>query len=236
MKTAAVLAALAVSVIACADDPSTPSDHMKISESCLKTQCDEMQDNGNSACNACMDACMSASYDCDPSSACDSSCSPRDCSDYDRNTCVDQGWKVVQANNPSSDVETACEATLQHISSCGYQSNATSSDCARYAANESADVAVSAYQCMAAVDCGSLGDGTSLAACAPPATTFGDDICNALATSCPNQACSSDYQAELDADAGWLRSDALDAARTCLSQPSCDETRHCLSAWVSAVE
>ena len=236
MKTVAIFAALAVSVIACADDPSTPSDHMKINEACLKTQCDENQDDGNSACNACMDACMGASYDCDPSSACEESCSPRDCSDSDRNTCVDEGWKVVQANDPSSDVESACESFLQHVSSCGYQSNATSSDCARYAANESPDVAVQAYQCMSAVDCGSLGDGTSLVACAPAPTTFGDEICNALATSCPNQACSSDYQAELDADAAWLRSDALDAARTCLSQASCDETRNCLSAWVSAVE
>jgi hypothetical protein len=236
MKTVAIFAAVAASVIACADDPTTPADHMKISEQCLKTQCDETQDDGNSACNACMDACMSASYDCDPSSACDFSCSPRDCSDTDRNTCVDQGYKVVQANNPSSDVLTACEAAIQHISSCGYQSNATASDCSRYAANESPEVAVPAYQCMASVDCGSLNDGTSLAACAPAPTTFGDDICSALATSCPDQACSSDYQSELDADAAWLRSDALDAARTCLSQPSCSETRQCLSAWVSAVE
>jgi hypothetical protein len=236
MKTAAIFAALAVSVVACADDPSTPSDHMKVYETCLETQCDQMTESGNSACNACMDACMSASYDCDPDSACSSSCSARDCSDYDRNTCIDQGYKVVEANDPSADIQSACQATLHHISSCGYQSNATSSDCSRYAANESPDVAVQAYQCMAAVDCGSLGDGTSLAACAPAPTTFGDDICNALASACPDQACSSDYQAELDADAGWLRSDALDAARSCLSQPSCSETRQCLSAWVSAVE
>jgi hypothetical protein len=236
MKSVVVFAAVAVSVIACADDPSTPSDHMKISESCLKTQCDELQDDGNSACNACTDACFSASYDCDPSSACEDSCSPRECSDYDQSTCADEGWKVVQANDPSSDVESACDAFLQHISSCGYQSNGTSADCSRYAANESPDAAVPAYQCMTQVACSSLGDTNTLAACNPPATTFGDDLCSALATSCPNAACSSNYQAELDADAGWLRSDALDAARTCLTQPSCDETRDCLSAWVSAVE
>jgi hypothetical protein len=43
-------------------------------------------------------------------------------------------------------------------------------------------------------------------------------------------------QNEIDQDAGWLRSDALDAARSCLSAPSCDETRNCLSTWISAVE
>jgi hypothetical protein len=236
MKTAAIFAVLAVATVACAEDPSTPSDHMKVYETCLETQCDQKTESGNSACNACMSACMSASYDCDPSSACDSSCSARECSDYDMSTCLEQGYKVVPANNPSSDVQAACDAVLQHVSTCGYTSPATYEDCARYASSESPDVAVPAYQCMAAVDCSSLGDGTSFAACAPPATTFGDDLCTALAASCPDQACSSDYRARLDDDAGWLRQDALDAARTCLTQPSCSETKQCLSTWVSAVE
>lgn len=238
MKTAAVASMLAVAFFtaACAEDPSTPTDHLKIYETCLQTQCDVYQQEGSSACSACESACFGASYDCDPDSACSESCSPRDCSDEDRNTCVDQGYQVVFANNPDPSIVDACNAALDHIASCGYESQATASDCSRYASTESADVAVAAYQCMAQVDCSAIGDGTSLVSCDPPAGTFGDELCANLANACPSEACSSDFQAELDADGAWLRPDALDAARSCLSQPSCDETSQCLSAWVKAVE
>lgn len=226
---------LALAASACTADPSTPSDHMKIYETCLETACDQLQESGNSACNACNSACFAASYDCDPSTACEESCSPRECDDGQRDECVEQGFKVVLADNPDPSVEKACEATLAHITSCGYSSQATASDCRRYASTEAPDTALAAYQCMAAADCSNLTD--SLAACDPTPGTFGDEICDALGSACPpEQACSSPFQAELDADGAWLRSDALDAARGCLSQPSCQETRDCLSQWTSAVE
>ena len=236
MKTVALASILAFTAAACAVDPSTPSDHMKIYEGCKQTQCDVYQEDGSSECSACESACFGASYDCDPSSACDSSCSPRECSDYDRNTCVDEGWQVVPANNPSASIANECNAMLDHIASCGYTSSQTPSDCQRYAENEAADVVVPVYQCVAQLDCSALGDASSLAACDPAPATFGDDFCASLASACPSQACSSDLQTELDQDAAWLRSDALDAARSCLSATSCDETRSCLSTWISAVE
>ncbi len=237
MKTLALSAVLAfVTTAACAVDPSAPSDHMKIYETCLETQCDQYQQDGNSACSACESACFSASYDCDPSSACSTSCEPRDCSDYDRSTCVDQGYKVVLANDPDQAIKDACNAALGHIASCGYTSSATPSDCIRYAANESSDAAVPAYQCVAQLDCSSLTDPNATQACDPAPSTFGDDFCAALASACPDQACSSSRQSQLDADGAWLRPDALDAARSCLSQPSCKETSQCISAWISAVE
>lgn len=234
MKTTALCVCLALAAAACAVDPSTPTDHMKIYETCLKTQCDVNQEDGSSACSACESACFGADYDCDPSSACEDSCSPRDCSDYDKNTCVDQGFEVVQANNPSPDIESACNAVLAHVVDCGYSSNATAADCTRYASTQTADM-VQYYQCMAAVDCSAIGDGTSMASCAPPPATLGDELCGALADACPSNACSDSFQSTIDADAAWLRPDAIDAARSCLSQPGCQEKHDCLSAWESAV-
>ncbi|HEY1958708.1 MAG TPA: hypothetical protein VGH28_23995 [Polyangiaceae bacterium] len=236
MKTLALASVLALSAVACSVDPSTPTDHMKIYETCKETQCDQMQEDGNSACHACEAACGAAAYDCNSESACQDSCSPRDCSDYDRNTCLDEGYEVTYADNPDPSVDDACNAMLSAISGCGYSAQQTASDCARYASNESADVAVPAYQCVAQLACSAMTDATAMAACNPQPTTFGDEICANLATSCPSETCGSSFQNEIDADAAWLRSDALDAARSCLSAPSCDEARQCLSAWVSAVE
>ena len=233
MKTLVIASVLALTAAACAVDPSTPTDHMKVYETCKQTQCDQLQEEGNSACNACESACFGASYDCDPSSACEESCSTRDCSDYDRSTCVDQGYEVVFANNPDPSIADACNAALSAIAACGYSTGTTAGDCARYAKTESADLAVPAYQCIAQLDCSVMTDASSMAACAPQPSTFGDDFCAALATSCQSQACDA---GTLDADAAWMRSDTLDAARSCLSAPSCDETSQCISAWLSAVE
>lgn len=233
MKTLAIASVLAFTAAACAVDPSTPTDHMKVYETCKQTQCDQLQEEGSSACNACESACFGASYDCDPSSACEESCSPRDCSDYDRSTCVDQGYEVVFANNPDPSISDACNAALAAIAACGYSTSTTADDCARYATTESVDLAVPAYQCIAQLDCSAMTDAATFAACAPQPSTFGDDFCAALATSCPSKACDAN---KLDADAAWMRSDALDAGRSCLSAPSCDETSQCISAWLSAVE
>jgi hypothetical protein len=237
MKTllSAVAALFALPTVACAVDPSTATDQMQVYETCLETECDEMQQSASSECSACESACMSASYDCDPSSACEDSCSSRDCSDTDKSTCEEQGFKVTMPNNPSPDIDAACGRELAHITSCGYSTSMKPSDCTRYAASELPERA-SNYDCVAQLDCSSLTDDSAMQTCDAPASTFGDDFCGSLATACPSNTCSSDRQAFMNAEGGWARPDALDAARSCLSQPSCDETADCISAWVSAVE
>ena len=234
-RSAVFAVAIALSAVACSGaDPSVPSGSMQIYETCLETLCDQMQSHSSSNCSACESACLGASYDCDPSSACSSSCSSTSCSDYDKNTCVEQGYKVTLPNNPSADIAAACRRQLDHVASCGYTTSTTAHDCDRYAATELPDLA-SAYDCVAQIDCSSLADSAALAACGPAASTAGDDFCNALAGAC-SQGCTSTQQDILNQAAAWVRPDALAALQTCLSQPSCDESSSCLSAWIAAVE
>lgn len=152
-------------------------------------------------------------------------------------TCSDYGcaYQVTLPNNPSPEVSAACDGMVAEITSCGYTSAVDTSACDRYAATEPADRA-SNYDCVTQLPCSSLSDANALQGCDPPASTFGDDFCASLASSCPSSGCSSDVQSSLDSDGAWVRSDALDAAMTCLSQPSCDETTACISAWRLAVE
>lgn len=235
MKTLALFSLLAVCAAACAEDPSTPSDHMKVYQACLETRCDANQQSGTSACQACMSACSSASYDCDFTTACSASCSPRECSDYDESDCLEQGFKVVLPDNPSAEVLAACNRELARVADCGYSTSSTAADCARYAAVELPERAAN-YDCVAQLDCSSLTDHGALASCDPPASAFGDELCASLAAACPSNGCSSDRQALLDAEGAWVRPDALDAARTCLSQATCSDMADCLGHWVSAVE
>jgi hypothetical protein len=221
--------------LACADDPSKPSDQLKIYESCLQTVCDQVTQSGNDACSACTSACFAASYDCDPSTACSDSCASRDCSDSDKTTCLQPGYKVTFPNDPSQLVGDACNRAVSQFASCGYTGLSTS-DCTRYAAVDIPSDAA-AFDCIANLDCGSFtADTVGQCIASVPSTTFGDAFCAQLASACPSNPCSSGDQSGLDADGAWLRQDALDAVSTCLQQSSCDETSQCLSAWRSAVE
>ncbi len=239
MKTNALLRCLPIAtlvVTACADDPSQPSGNMKIYETCLQTMCDQMTQDQNQACSACTSACFNASYNCDPTTACSDSCSGGNCSDGSRAECNEYGFNVTLPDNPSPDVQAACSRELAHIvNDCGDSPSNDASACDRYAATEPAEMAPY-YDCVVALACASLTDATALQACNPPASTFGDDFCASLASACPSRTCPATQQASLDDDGAWVRSDALDAARSCLSQPSCGETQACISAWQAAVE
>ncbi len=234
--SSALLAAIpGLLAVACAAaDPSVPSASMQIYETCLQTVCDQMQSDSSSNCSACESACFSASYDCDPSTACSDSCSTTQCSASDKTTCLQQGYKVTLPNNPSPDIAAACRRELDHITSCGYTTSMTASDCDRYAAVELSDLA-SDYDCVAQLDCSSLTNDSAIAACGPAPSTVGDDFCGSFGGAC-STGCSSWQQTFLDQEGAWLRPDAIAALQTCLSQPSCDESSACLLAWINAVE
>lgn len=222
-------------LFACAHDPSQPTGQLQIYETCLETECDQLVGDGNAACSACLDACANAAYDCDPTTACEESCSTRQCDEGEQSQCLEQGYKVTFADNPDPAIYRACEGMLSAFSSCGDTTQLGDSDCTRYSTvDPDSDVAI--FDCIAQLDCGSVTSSSAIAGCYPPPSTWGDAFCSQLAQQCPSSACSSDTQAALDMDGATTRQDALDAAMTCLSQPSCDETTQCLSAWRAAVE
>lgn len=190
MKTRAILVCVPIVLVACADDPSTPSSDMQIYESCLQ---------------------------------------------MDGSQCIEYGYEVTLPNNPSADVSAACNRELAQIASCGYSTPTTPLDCDRYAATELPSLST-CYDCVAQLPCSSLGDATALQGCGVPPSTVGDALCASFASACPSDGCSSSDQTALDVDGAWVRSDALDALDTCLSQPSCDDTLSCIEAWRAAVE
>jgi hypothetical protein len=220
-------------LIACADDPSKPTDKLQVYYGCLETMCAQQTQRQNDACNACSQACSSADYGCDPATACSDSCSPASCDDP--SACAQQGWTVTYPNDPSQAVADACNAALSTINACGYTLPG-SMTCDDYAAVDT-DAAASIFTCIAQLDCNSVADSTAVAACNQAApTTFGDALCSQWQQTCPNSPCTSDMQSALDADGAILREDALDAATSCLSAASCQDTLACLSTWRSAVE
>jgi hypothetical protein len=238
MKTRDALAQVAcfsAVLVACASDPSTPTAAMQIYETCVQTQCDAQTATNNSACSACTNACLNASYDCDPSTACTSSCAPTSCDGSEQSQCIEYGYEVTLPNNPSPDIDAACNRELAQIASCGYTTQTMPTDCDRYAATEIPSLA-SSYDCVAQLPCSSLTDTNALAACGPPTSTIGDAFCASFASACSAYSCSTADQAALDVDGAWVRSDALDALNTCLAQPTCDDTVSCIAAWRLAVE
>ncbi len=80
----AAVVAVALFAAACSSDPEA-REEMVLTRSCGKTACDRKSEVANSYCGACLSACSSASYDCDPSRACKASCGEHEvyCSDED---------------------------------------------------------------------------------------------------------------------------------------------------------
>src|SRR5260221_14280601 len=90
---------------ACNADPDAPGSEMKLHKECLETVCASRAKRNADACERCLDACSSASYNCDSSRACSSSCDSSDCTD-DR--CETEGFKVVLPTNTSPELLAAC--------------------------------------------------------------------------------------------------------------------------------
>jgi hypothetical protein len=157
------------------------------------------------------------------------------CLQSEQSQCLEYGYAVMLPDNPSPDIDAACNRELAQIASCGYTTQTMPTDCDRYAATEIPSLA-SCYDCVAQLPCSSLTDTNALAACGPSTSTIGDVFCASFASACSAYSCSTADQAALDVDGAWVRSDALDALNTCLTQPTCDDTVSCLEAWRLAVE
>ncbi len=97
--------------------------------------------------------------------------------------------------------------------------------CRRFAKVERPELAT-AYDCMSKQPCGA-----DSAACSPPSTTFGDEVC--AEDRC--KFCSDDARKLLNMEGGWLRSDVQRAAMDCRKEEDCDDASACLDAWFAAV-
>lgn len=223
---------VAFAVQACNSDPDlSPSAEMKIGKTCLESVCAHKQKSAEDACFSCTSSC-SSNWRCDLS-RCDSICDIDSCSDSEKNTCENEGFKVTLANNPSPELLAACQREFAHIAECGYKANVTAAACANYAAVELPERAAN-YDCVAQLPCESLTDANALAACEPAPTTFGDEVCAQMNARCPN-SCVAQVIDNTNKEGAWLRPDALAAARSCATQETCRDMGDCWAAWTHAV-
>jgi hypothetical protein len=233
LSTAAALAAAFVMLPLAACSPTTDA-QPAITKTCRKTLCDDRLSHEASGCSACLDACSSASYNCDPSTACDLSCDhSATCSDEDQSECLEQGFTVRIDDAISPEVLAACNRMFDHFASCNLEiPGKTKSICVTWARAEKPENAAY-YDCVANKGCSD-----DVSDCAVPTTDFGDDLCGKIDTKCASNAgseCSNAWNTGMNENGGVWRADVVSLARKCLDYPACGDVISCVSAWTEAV-
>lgn len=208
--------------------PPPSEAEVTIAETCARTACDSAQAASDSACDRCWDAaldvCLYTSY-CDPSGSCSYSCSYHGCSEYERSTCVENGFEV-QLPDEDPALAKACVAAIEHLQSCG-MSVPDPSACHTYAKVERPS-RVAAYDCMAKLAC----DG-DFAACDVAVSTLGDTWCGTLEDTC-GVKCEKVARDQMNTGGAWWRDDAIAALNGCLA--SCNTAGKCGTAFLAAVK
>jgi hypothetical protein len=203
---------------------------MQVTQTCAKTQCDVRLEDAADRCDECTSLCVSASYGCNPSTACANSCAtPRPCSDHELHACA---WSTFVATLPteaSAPLADACKRAGRVARDCGWAGAPTDEDCDRYALVERPE-RVESYECIARLACDA-----DPSVCRAPKTDFGATICAQAEASCGTPFCSPALVDRLDAEASNLRDDVLQAASACAAQDTCGDVRGCLLAWLDAV-
>ena len=236
-----VFAALAaafvlVPVVGCSST-TEGANAMRIEKTCTKTACDQIHERDRHDCSRCLDACLDASYSCDPSTACRLNCgssSSGSCTDAERSQCVQTGFVATGlATEPGAEVLGACERMFDKLDGCKLRLRHDRSTCATWARVERRESAQT-YDCVATAPC----DG-DVSACVLPATTFGDEVCDALGAKCSEAmvatVCSSTVRALLNEAGGGFKDDVIAAERACLASPTCEDAAKCHVAWANAV-
>ena len=203
-------------------------EQMQMTKACLQTRCDRRTSEASGYCDRCLSACTSASYDCNPSSACETSCGGHDvpCTDAERSECAETGFRAELPENIDSDLEAACNRARAHVAACGGQS-VDAEACSLAAKVERSDLQ-STYDCYANTPCD-----RGFSACEPKLTSFGDELCGVQKDSC-SPFCEGAMKATLNMEGAWLRGDVQQAARDCVGQASCLDAHDCFKAWYTA--
>ena len=204
---------------------------MQIRKGCVRSRCEERREQDRVACERCSKACADNFTTCDFRTACTASCAPsRECSDYERNECAEEGFLVELPSDTSSELESACRAMFANANVCGWNVMLSSDVCTVYAAVERPERA-SDYRCVAELAC----DATDASKCDVEPSSFGASFCKEAEARCPG-LCSKAQRERLDELGAWLRNDVMDVARSCLAQETCGDAYGCFAAWLSAVD
>jgi hypothetical protein len=230
--TAAAAFLLVTGAVGCSS-AEPESNAVSITKSCKQSACEEKKEASSGYCSRCLSACSSASYSCNPSTACTASCSGSNtyCTDDDRARCVSQSFELALPHAADAEVEAACRRSFAHVAECELATDHDASVCATWAKVERPEVAKT-YDCTAKAACADLAT-----ACPMPETTFGDELCDALEAKCESATvCGAAVRTKLNGAGGWLRDDVKQVAMGCASQDTCNNAQRCFQGWADGAQ
>ncbi len=218
---------------------TTPQPAVTFDKTCAKTACEAQTaatPSRTSHCSECIglieDTCIGGGS-CDTSQcnfACNPPSSPSPPACTDTTTCAEYTWVAHLAGfTATPGVEQACIDANDALSKrCGIavtddQLAHTQADCALQA-RLLTDAAVSAYACLASIDC------KTFDASCYTTSTLGDDFCATREASC-GSPCDEGDRKKLNADGVGLKPALIAATQTCAGQSSCKEVDACMAAW-----
>lgn len=214
-----------------------PSDVVTLEKSRVQTFCAANNERRRRDCSRCESGCYDLVLQgCDPTSVCRPICTPELCTDEAADTkCEKTAWTAHVSLTATPGVEAACQkAYADSWAQCGGQPTdedvaGKNEECAN-AALIDAETGVAYYACLGASACGKL------AADCEQASTLGDEVCAMRGASCTEAPCNDASRAGLNDIGSHLKPAMLAAAKTCLSQSTCDDVGACMREWWKLID
>ncbi len=222
-----VLGALGLSLLACgSSSESTGTIQAHLTKSCLRTECEALEDFFTDNCSSCTSACISVSS-CDPDARCASSCGKHTpCLDSQKTSCDEEGFKLTVVLTADAALQASCEAMFDYLDVCQLEvESITRSICPSEAKTGGAGEKAF-LDCVAKMPC--TGQSTD---CAPAPTTYGDELIAECTAKCPDVTYTDDERANMNANGALLTPAMLAMGKACVTDDACDDIGACLDAW-----
>ncbi|MEA2748013.1 MAG: hypothetical protein QOI41_2156 [Myxococcales bacterium] len=205
-------------------------------KACKQTACAANNERRSQDCSRCESECDDLVLQgCDSATVC-VSCTLQPCTDDAADAiCEKSEWTTRVSLRATPGVEDAClKAYADFWAQCSAQpteDDVTRKDarCANAALIES-EAARPYYACVAAAECGKPATD-----CEQP-STLGDELCAMRGASCMEAPCDDASRAGLNDIGSHLKPAMLAAAKTCLSQTSCDDVAGCMREWWKLID
>jgi len=137
--------------------------------------------------------------------------------DYEFTVTADVDWRVLQACERLTAKEGACWDLV--VRDCGALARVLVPEAAEH------------LDCAA----GQTGEGCFLDCWSPDGMgDAGSRLCAAWAAACGLEGCESGWGLFFDVISPWMRAGVVEAVKTCLGEPGCENLTRCIDAWSEA--
>lgn len=229
---AVLFASTSWSIAGCAPEGegvSEASQRFEMVTVCAETICQARHARAREQCNECLSiaesSCLSHSLACNTAAACRSSCSGTTCTEASPPLCNKKGFAPKYP-----DRDEALFVVFEQMDERGRACRPNNSTPSR--SDHNARILRSdrmpGFKCVLALGCDATDD--DYGKCYGESTSiFGSEICATRADR--GNPCGKGQEAALNAFAGFLRDDVLQAARDCVALEDPGEASECFSAW-----